>query len=555
MRTRWLIGPRIERVISGIPILLFLLFFSVIPLFYLGQMAWVRLGGLRGIWSTLWGPGLAPQLARTALANSLEQGLLSAGIALGVGLVIGVHLSRSGSAFWDRMRGLMLLPFLLPSLVMVFGTVGLFGTHGILGGPFPATQIFSHGLAGIIFVNVMFNAPAVALFTAASLDGVPRHLEEAARVQGATAARAFTTVALRPALTGAGLGGVLTFLLSFLSFAPPLLLGGPAFFTMEDWIYASDKLIGFEGTPTAAALALWSVVLLAAPILVYLTFLRGTRLVGRGPGSGNSRPNPVLRSRWTSYLLGILTAGFAALEVLLLFSVVEQSLTDALGRWTTSSWEILASSRVTSFLQVSLGTTLFNTVFFAILAGGIVFALALPLQFVEGKSFWGWEALGFFPLLISPVILALGLEVAWGGSLGSTSLVWVLIVISQASIALPFGLQAIGVSFHSQPPSLVEAARTLGSTRFQAFSDIRYPLARPGIQAALLLTLAVGLGEFTATNFLYIPQFATLSVEIYELQVIRLNGPAFAVAALLVFLSLGVFVILSVIQPSRRDLE
>lgn len=529
----------------------FLLFFAIVPVVILIGYSLSHVGGIGGLWDLLWGPGLAPQLARQALWNSLVQGSVSAALAALWGYPVGIFLGRSQFRWARTLRSLLLLPFILPSLVMVFGVVGLFGPQGLLGKLLPGTVMLSAGLPGIVLVNVLFNAPVVALYTAGTVESVPAHLEEAASVLGATPFAIYRTVWGRPSALGGALGGMLTFLFSFLSFAPPLLLGGPSYYTAEDWIYALDKFVGFSGPALASGLAVWTMLLLAGPLVAYMMLIRGTSLLGRGRGS----LSPVRKSRpmgLGGYLLALATLGLVLLETLLLASVILLSFGLSHGAPTTSYWAELFSSHVTAVLQVSTAQAAFNTVFFAVIATAIVFATILFLQIFSPRASLRLEGLSFLPLLLSPVILAFGLTLAWGGTVGSPSTVWILIVVSQASLALPFALQGLSVAFRAHPPSLAEAASVLGATRFRIFSDVRLPLARTGVWTALLFTLAIGLGEFASTNFLYVHAFTTLVVEMYALQGVRLFGPGFAIGGLLVFMSLIVFLGLLVWRERRE---
>lgn len=548
----WLLGPRgrlpglLWTFLLALPLVLFLVLFSAWPLLNLSAYAFENLGGLAGFWSLLWGAGLSSQVARNAMENSAIQGSLSAAIAMAWGYPVGVYLGRQASKLAKRIRTLLLIPFILPSLVMVFGVYGLFAEGGLLGKPLPELRFLSYGLPGILLVNVLYNSPVVALYTATALDKVPKNLEEAATLLGASRFMVFKTVWLRPSLLGASLGGVLTFIFCFLSFAPPLLIGGPSYYTMEDWIYALDKLVGFNGLATACGLAVWALIVLTLPLIAYLWLSRGTNLLGRGAGTLSRSAKTTGKYTPLGYVLFALTLTLVSMEALLLASVVLLSVGLPWGTPGLSSWILLFSSRVGSILQVPVALTAFNTVFFALTAAALVFGLVLPLQVYAKRDPGRWEGLTFLPLLISPVILALGLSLAWGSTLGSSSTVWVLIVISQASIGLPFALQGLSLSLRAQPPSLSEAAMALGASRFRALSDVRLPIARAGLWTALLFTLAIGLGEFAATNFLYVPHFATLVVAMYLLEEIRsAGGSYYAIGALLVIISIVLFLMLS----------
>ena len=540
--------------LSMAPLFTFLFLFSLLPLLVVVDYSATHLGGFAGVWELLWGSRLPATVARRALWNSFEQGTLSAGFAILWGLPVGAFLALHPSWTRQKIRGMLMLPFLLPSLVMIFGTFTLFGAGGVIGSVIPSVRFLSEGLAGIVFINVMFNGPLVALYTATALDGVPRHLEESARVLGASRFQVFTTVWLRPVIAGASLGGLLTFILSFLSFAPPLLVGGPSYYTLEDWIYSLDRNFGLQGPSLAAGLAVWALVLLSLPIVAYLWLLRGSNALGSRESRENSLQSRNHRPTLASKMLAMLAWALIGMEVMLMASVFILSFTQPDGTKGWQNWATLSSNQIGSIVQAPLLEVLFNTVFFALVAAAIVFCICLPL-FIPNSSFpRTWELLTFLPLLLSPVILALGLELAWGGVLGTPALVWLLIVFSQVNIGLPFSLQGMGLSFRHQSTDLTASARCLGASPLRAFADVKLPLGRTGVRSAVLLTLAIGLGEFAATNFLYVPRYTTLTVEMYVLQETRHLGASFAAAALLALLSTALFIIYSLSQERKTIL-
>ena len=150
----------------------------------------------------------------------------------------------------------------------------------------------------------------------------------------------------------------------------------------------------------------------------------------------------------------------------------------------------------------------------------------------------------FVPILLSPVVLAEALATFWRPLLGGDADAWVLIVLSQALLAVPFALQALEIPLAGLGRQATEAASTLGATPWGAFVDAELPRVRRGIQSAVLFAFALGMGEFTATNFLVTPKTTTLPVAVYTLQNLRLGSEASAACGLLLLLSLGVFALI-----------
>jgi spermidine/putrescine transport system permease protein len=143
------------------------------------------------------------------------------------------------------------------------------------------------------------------------------------------------------------------------------------------------------------------------------------------------------------------------------------------------------------------------------------------------------------------VLLAFALENAWGSVLGGAGNVWWLIVLSQATLALPFVIPTLLLSLRTISPGPRQAAELLGAHPFSAYLEMDLPRARAGVITAALLAFVIGLGEFTATLFLATPTFTTLPVAYYHLDALREPAAAGACAALLLLVSAAVLVALS----------
>ena len=117
------------------------------------------------------------------------------------------------------------------------------------------------------------------------------------------------------------------------------------------------------------------------------------------------------------------------------------------------------------------------------------------------------EALVTLPLVLPPTVLGFYLLVllspdtalggAWLRVTGSTlTFSFAGLVIASCLYSLPFAVQPIRTAFASTGLGAMEAARTLGASRADAFRSIALPLARRGIVTAAVLTFAHTLGEF-----------------------------------------------------------
>ncbi len=542
------IGPAVkaDEVAALVPVLLFVLGMGLLPLAFLFAEATRSLGGGYGLASVVFGPTIQGAVARQALQNSTVQGGFSALLAFAWGYPVGVFLGRHRFRGREAVVGFLLVPFLLPALVVVVGLRDLVGPGGLLPLLGLPTSGLSSGLAAIVLANVYYNSSMVALFTIAAIESASPRLEEAVATLGGGPWRAFRDVWGRGSLLGGIVGALLTFLLSFLGFAAPLLLGGPSNFTVEVWIYALAHSV-YASPVWAAGLAFWTVLLLAIPTGLYLYLARLARLRG-------SRVRSIPRlvpikwrspTTWSFLILGGALLGFLAS---LLGIVVALAFRLPGGGWGTGNWALLFSDRVTSGLGISTLGALTNTLFFAGASTALVLGLVLLTAYARRRSELAGgpvDGLVLLPLLLSPVILAFALRGFWGSTLGTSADLWMLIVASQAALALPFVLQTVTIDLRAHSPVPRAAAETLGATPWKAFRDVDVPALRGALVAGSLFAFALSLGEFAATNFLYIPSYTTLVVEMYVLGLLRLTGAVQALGALLVIVSLVSLLVLS----------
>ncbi len=520
------------------PIATFVALFALVPVGLLFANSLSAVGGIGGV-----GRLLASPLNQHSVINSLVQGGLSATLAVAFGYPAGVFLGRYSWPGRNLLRSLLLVPFLLPSLIVVLGVEDLFGTGGLLLGAVPSLQYFGHGVPGIVAANLIFNVPLVVLLTAAGCETSSPELEETVLTLGGSTRRAYRDAWGPPTWVGAGAGGLLTFLFSALSFAPPLLLCGERCFTVEARIWSLDQIL--LAPSDAGALALVMVLLFLGPTIGYLYLVR--RL--SAPTGRRSRTTRPLSWTPTTVALAIETAAVLTAVTLLLGAVLFRTLLPSGGGGPGSSWLALFGPATAGRLGIGIPAATANTLLFAIGAAGITILLAVPAAYAvlrrPGRSS-GLGLLLFVPLLLSPVVLALSLATFWRPLLGGEGSVWALVIVSQAVLALPFALQSLGIPLAGLSPAGREAAESLGAGRFSAFLDADLPRVRDGLLTASLFAFALGLGEFTATYFLVTPRFTTLPVALYGLIGARQLPVADVAAGLLLMLSLAVFLALSI---------
>ncbi|MDO9349020.1 MAG: ABC transporter permease subunit, partial [Anaerolineales bacterium] len=194
------------------------------------------------------------------LLFTFYQAFLSTLLTLLVGLPAAYLFARFDFYGKPLLRLLTAIPFMLPTVVVAAGFNALLGPRGWVNlglmrlfGLEAAPIVFVYTLSAILLAHVFYNTTIVIRVVGNALAHLDPRLEQAARLLGADARRAFWRVTLpllRPSILAAAL---LVFLFDFTSFGVILLLGGPRFATLEVEIYM--QAIQIFNLPLAAVLS------------------------------------------------------------------------------------------------------------------------------------------------------------------------------------------------------------------------------------------------------------------------------------------------------------
>lgn len=485
---------------------------------------------------------LADGYIRHLLRFTLEQALLSTLLSLALGFPLGWLLTRYSFPGKTALRALTLVPFVLPPITVALGFVLFFGHAGhlnralmsVFGLSEPPLRVL-YSLWAIVLAHAFYNAPVVARFVNVAWEAQDPTLVEASRMLGAGRLRAFLTVTLPMLLPAVLSATALVFVLCTLSFAIPLSLGGAQYATVEVGVYLMARV--YVDLPRTAALA--TIVLAISLVLTYL-YLRGGGLFQTTTQTERRQPTVPLvdrrrpaRSLWLGYLVPAAVVFVGPIAAVIVDSFFRAS---PGGQSPTLHWYALALSTDTSpFLGTSpLGSVITSLVVATTAAlGALLLGLAVSslLRRIRSRVV---ETLFMAPLGVSSVVLGLALLMAFRRP--PLSFLppgpWPL-VIAHILIVYPFVVRAVRPLWDALDPSLVEAARTLGASRREAFHTVELPLLRPGILVAGALAFALSLGEMTAAAMLARPGLNTIPISIYQFLSARRFGAASAMATIL----------------------
>ena len=479
--------------------------------------------------ATLMGRGLAPDgaldltgfgevLARERtwriLTQTLTQAVLGTAVCVALGIPGALVLYRRAFPGRDLLRGVVTVPFVLPSVV-----VGV-AFHALVtrGGPLEALDL-DGTLTAVVAALAFFNYGLVVRTVGTMWSRLDPRAVEAARALGASPMRAFATVtlpALAPAIASAA---SLTFLFCATAYGVVLVLGGVGIGTIETEIYRlTTQYLDLRGAAVLSvvqlgviALALWTAERARAATQTRL------RLRTEAPaGRLRAADAPALAVTAVT-VVGLMVAPMAVL--------VTRSLQRD-GVWTLANYTDLGTTGGRNALLVTVWEAAANSVAVAVAAAVIALTLGVAVCLVVSRRprgralarvITGLDAAFMLPLGVSAVTVGFGFLITLARPPLALTRSWWILPLAQAVVAVPLVVRTLLPALRAIDPRQREAAAALGAGPGRVLLTVDGPqLLRAGGLAAGF-ALATSLGEFGATSFLARPQEPTLPVVVYRL--------------------------------------
>lgn len=536
----------------ALPALAFLLLLFYIPLgrVFVEALRQTEEGTAPAL-ATLQDPYFWQLLRFTAL-----QAAYSALGSLIIGFPLGYVLANRSFPGKGLVQATTLVPFVFPSVAVALGFLVFFGHNGwlnrVLFELFGVRLHVLYSLWAIVLAHAFYNAPVVARTIHATWSGLDPSYEEAARSLGAPLWTRFRTIVLPLIVPGIVSGTLLAFIFSFFSFSIVLALGGSRFATVEVAIYTHVRVL--LDYATGSALAMWQTLFSLLAAFIYLGVER--RFITGLPLS-RTRPLPPL-FRWTplNALLWVYLALLIPFYLGPLLAVLIDSLQGPDGTWSLAAYKEVLLGGYDRRLGDTPAQALRNSLTFA--AGSLTVALPLGTLFAYGLAQMGrtakrrgqrlivqlLETIGLAPLMVSSVAFGFAALRAYRtGILAAFDITPQLaIMLAHAVLAVPFIVRSLRPAFEQLDRRYVEAARSLGATRGEAFFDIELPLSIAAVLVGAALGFSLSLTEMSATIMLARPGLNTLPISLYQHLAARNFSAASAMAVLMVLLTAAVLV-------------
>lgn len=150
------------------------------------------------------------------------------------------------------------------------------------------------------------------------------------------------------------------------------------------------------------------------------------------------------------------------------------------------------------------------------------------------------KIVNYIPLILPDLIIGVSLllffniNVSWykGIPLGITT-----IFIAHTTFNIPFALLTLMSRLDEFDYSIVEAARDLGATEYEALKKVILPTMIPGIVSAILMSLTLSLDDFVITSFVTGANSDTLPIQIYSMLKFGVTPVVNALSTILVIIT------------------
>ncbi len=516
-------------------VFIFFLFFFIVPLL-----------GLYGSAVSLYGAGawrkaaalLADGGTWRVVAFSSVQAAVSAFLCLAIalpGAMLSARYEFRGKRF---LRSASLVPFVLPSIVVVIAMIAFYGKSGMLNDLLGTELNLVYNPLGIVLAHVFYNVSLALRILSDGMERIDPRLKETAASLGLGRTAVFFRVTLPLAAPSLVTAFSIVFLYCFMSFGVVLVFGGVRYATLEVEIYRA--MFAKLDLLSAAAYSVLQIALAAA-------FFGTAGFLARKLGSRSAKPprRDLVPLASESRPKRTFVLAYLAFFCILLFgplvSLAYRAFTPN-GVFTLSAFAELfgrgTSGRdAADIIRSSVPAVAVRSLAFATASGSLAFILSLGTALALRSKPKSWEAYFLLPAGMSFVTLGIGLGLVYGEVLPPAPLT----VAAQVFLSFPFVYRILKETLAGFHPNYAEAGRSLGRKGFALFRDVQFPIMKRGLLNALAFGVAVSFADFTAVLTVGRGEIATFPVAIYRLIGFRSYDLGLALGMIYILVCLGVF--------------
>jgi thiamine transport system permease protein len=466
----------------------------------------------------LHGAQFSDSIVLAVVLATIKQVFWSTVFSGGIGLVLGLWLARvSRNQAHSRLLSLFSLPMVMPSVVAALGWLIWIGKSGLLA-RMGIDLDLAYRFEAVILAHSFYNIPWIALGVVHARRNVPEIDLDALRTLGAGRWSVFA-YGVWPHLRWAwaiGCAQVMGF--CAVSFALVMVLGGgPPVQTLETEVYSRLRSGGVDWSG-ALACAIWELVLTLLPWFLILYFQtqekyrvrkKSIRRLG-AVSSGVQHRNFDWNLVWSQGLV-FMTGVFFLLPYLAVYLISWESVPDLVG-----------TPEVVKALRFSFSLAIWSS-FLTVLTA--LFVLAFLFHSKISVRLRSALALVFaLPSGLSVIVLGLGVWIAYGRWIDPFEGSPIAMVLLQVTLFFPLAMRTLWAVASSRDPAPMDAAQSLGASRFRAWSEVEWSKWQGPLIVACGSVFGSVLGEvgavslFASEKWISLPGLISQSMQQYHFE-------------------------------------
>lgn len=209
------------------------------------------------------------------------------------------------------------------------------------------------------------------------------------------------------------------------------------------------------------------------------------------------------------------------------------------------------------YVELFADRLLLETLRTSLIVGLVSALLATALGFLSSTALVRFRVKGrgvflgaiLIPLIVPEIVLGVSLLTVFSTAGIPTG--FLTLILGHTVITLPLATLVQMGAMSSLDPSLPEAAADLGAGAWTTFRRVTFPLLRPAVLAAFLLSFATSFGNIVISTFTSGVGTTTLPLRIYSQLKSGLTPELNALGTLLVLLTLAIILVVGVGQLRR----
>ena len=474
---------------------------------------------------------------------SIYQAFLSALISCLIAIPFSLSLNRHKNNIVVKVIiSLCGFSFVIPSILIVYAVIQIFGYNGILNSNFNFYNYFSiesiYGLKGILIAHIILNAPFATRLFVQNLNNIPDKYYEISRTLNMTVLG--NIIKLEFPIIKQNLFTVFSiiFSLCFLSFAIVMALGGsPKNSTLEVAIYQYAIFdLNFD-----KAIILSFIQILICFFFVFIGFFKM-----KGSNYFEIRIQTQSHPNRDYIFVKLIDLSVISIFIILLFSPIIFLFINFLN--SDFSKIIISSNFIMAFT---------NSMFISIITGACVSLFGLIISFIiviNHKNVLIQQLLflsSSMILIISPIIFSLGYFIFLQNFIHFIYFKFFVVILINTIFLLPFGILILFNNLKNvylNYKDIKEAYRI----NLVDYFKILFPLLKKNFLYVFSFSTVITFGDFTIISFFRNENFETLPSYLFKLiSIYKFNEASFVAGVILISSMIIYFVIDNLIYQGR----